>query len=126
MSSLVTDKTKDEKTNKSHVKFKWPAKKSKSPNPAEMLKRKSPITGRNSPPNVGAPKGKQVKIVKPQPKVFSTDWMVKFPNKKSGGKKRRTRRKKRTKKRKSRKRKKKTRKRKRRGGKKRKTRRRKY
>jgi hypothetical protein len=115
MSSLVTDKNSDEK-NTPRVRFKWEARESSSPPPEEMLKRKSPITGRTSPPNVGAPKTKGSVVVinpRPKPQVFTTNWKEKH-NK--GGKKTRKKRKTRGKKRKTRGKKRKTR------GKKRKTR----
>ena len=101
MSSLVTDKNSDEK-NTPRVRFKWEARESSSPPPEEMLKRKSPITGRSSPPNVGSPmtKGNVVMVnPRPKPKVFTTDWLEKH-NK--GGKKTRKKRKTRRKKRKTR------------------------
>jgi hypothetical protein len=112
MSSLVTDNKKSD-GKKSAVRFKWDAKKSSSPPPEEMLKRKSPITGRSSPPNVGSPmtKGNVVMVnPRPKPKVFTTDWLEKH-NK--GGKKTRKKRKTRRKKRKTRRKKRKTRRKKR-------------
>lgn len=101
MSSLVTDSKNSNKKNPK-VRFKWDAQESSSPPPEEMLKRKSPITGRNSPPNVGAPMAKGNVVVinpHPRPQVFTTDWQQKH-NK--GGKKTRKKRKTRRKKRKTR------------------------